>query len=88
MNRLTLDEMINQEGYFDGWDDKEQFMVFRSEMLKAYEMLSEDEQEYVDDSMIMEHIAMPGNVSVQRAIRSEMRRFQRQNIEVYWTYTD
>lgn len=58
MNRLTLDEMINQEGYFDGWDDKEQFMVFRSEMLKAYEMLSEDEQEYVDDSMIMEHIAI------------------------------
>ena len=44
MNRLTLDEMINQEGYFDGWDDKEQFMVFRSEMLKAYEMLSEDER--------------------------------------------
>lgn len=62
MNRLTLDEMINQEGYFDGWDDKEQFMVFRSEMLKAYEMLSEDEQEYVDDSMIMEHIAMVASV--------------------------
>ena len=62
MNRLTLDEMINQEGYFDGWDDKEQFMGFRSEMLKAYEMLSEDEQEYVDDSMIMEHIAMVASV--------------------------
>ena len=68
MNRLTLDEMINQEGYFDGWDDKEQFMVFRSEMLKAYEMLSEDEQEYVDDSMIMEHIAMVASVYKGRVV--------------------
>lgn len=33
-------------------------MAFRAEMFEAYEMLTEDEQEYVDSSMVMEHIAM------------------------------
>ena len=58
MSRLTPDVMIEREGHFDGWEDKDRFMAFRAEMFEAYEMLSEEEQEYVDDSMVMEHIAM------------------------------
>lgn len=33
MSKLTPDEMIEREGRFDGWEDKERFMAFRSEML-------------------------------------------------------
>lgn len=58
MNRLTPDELIVRVGNFNDWENKEKFMAFRAEMFEAYEMLTEDEQEYVDSSMVMEHIAM------------------------------
>lgn len=58
MKKLSPDELIERVEFFEGWENKERFLAFRSEMFEVYEALTEEEQEYVDESMVMEQIAM------------------------------
>lgn len=53
-----VDIMVKKEGDFREWDNKEAFMAFREEMFRLYDELTEEEQYDVDETMIMEHIAM------------------------------
>ena len=58
MMKLTPSEIINKLGEFVGWEDKNAFLEFRKEMFMAYDALTEEDQEEVDESMVMEHISM------------------------------
>lgn len=58
MDTTKADELIERVGDFTDWESRKLFLAFRAEMFKAYEALTEEEQEYVDESMVMEHIAM------------------------------
>lgn len=58
MIKLTPLEIIRRVGEFVEWEDKKALLEFRKEMFSAYDALTEEEQEEVDESMVMEHISM------------------------------
>ena len=45
-------------GEFAEWEEEKAFMAFRKDIFAAYDALTEEEQEEVDESMVMEHISM------------------------------
>lgn len=53
-----VDALLKKDGEFTDWEDREKFYQFRKEMFAMYEALTEEEQLEVDESMVMEHIAM------------------------------
>lgn len=58
MKKMSSDELIEAIEFFGKWEDKEAFMAFRAEMFETYDALTESEQKEVDESMVMEQIAM------------------------------
>lgn len=53
-----VDELIGKVDKFRFWEDKEAFLRFRKEMFALYDKLSEAEQREIDETMVMEQIAM------------------------------
>lgn len=58
MKKMSPDELIEAVEFFENWENRNLFLEFRLKMFEAYDALTEEEQEYVDESMVMEHIAM------------------------------
>lgn len=58
MDTSKADVLIEMVGGFTDWENRKQFLAFRAELFEAYDALTEEEQRYVDESMVMEHIAM------------------------------
>ncbi|MBC5710993.1 hypothetical protein H8S75_23940 [Hungatella sp. L12] len=50
--------IISKVGKFNDWENREIFFAFREEMFSMYDALTKEEQEEVDESMVMEHMAM------------------------------
>ncbi len=50
--------LIEKVDGFRLWEDRESFLAFRQEVFGLYDALTEAEQMDVDESMVMEHIAM------------------------------
>lgn len=51
-------ELIERVDNFKDWEDQDAFMTFRKGVFSLYDTLTEREREKVDESMVMEHIAM------------------------------
>lgn len=51
-------ELIEQVDGFTNWEDQDAFLAFRKDVFSLYDALNEKEREKVDESMVMEHIAM------------------------------
>ena len=58
MKKLSPKEIIRRVGEFAEWEEEKAFRAFRKDIFAAYDALSEEEQEEVDESMVMEHISM------------------------------
>ena len=58
MKKLSPKEIIRRVGEFAEWEEEKAFMAFRKDIFAAYDALTEEEQEEVDESMVMEHISM------------------------------
>ena len=54
MKKLSPKEIIRRVGEFAEWEEEKAFM----DIFAAYDALTEEEQEEVDESMVMEHISM------------------------------
>ena len=58
MKKLSPKEIIRRVGEFAEWEEEKAFMAFRKDIFAAYDAFTEEEQEEVDESMVMEHISM------------------------------
>ena len=58
MKKLSPKEIIRRVGEFAEWEEEKAFMAFRKDIFAADDALTEEEQEEVDESMVMEHISM------------------------------
>lgn len=58
MKKLSPKEIIRRVGEFAEWEEEKAFMAFRKDIFASYDALTEEEQEEVDESMVMEHISM------------------------------
>ena len=58
MKKISPKEIIRRVGEFAEWEEEKAFMAFRKDIFAAYDALTEEEQEEVDESMVMEHISM------------------------------
>ncbi|PNV62221.1 hypothetical protein C0033_08900 [Clostridium sp. chh4-2] len=56
--KSRADALIEKVDDFRLWEDRESFLAFRQEVFGLYDALTEAEQRGVDESMVMEHIAM------------------------------